>query len=61
MITKVHSQMTLEARVVLLLAQLEARDARLDDPHGDGSGRGAQCPTGDDYNDVMQLVWGLLS
>lgn len=61
MINKTRNQMTLEARVVLLLAQLEAHDARLDDPHGDGSGRDAQCPTGDDYNDVMQLVRGLLS
>lgn len=39
-----------------VLARIQAHDMRLDDPHGDGSGNGAESPTGDDYNDVTTLL-----
>lgn len=29
---------------------------KLNDPHGDGSGRDAQSPTGDDYNVLLDAV-----
>lgn len=33
-----------------------AYNAKLDDPHNDGSGRDARPPTGDDYNELARLI-----
>lgn len=32
------------------------RNLQLNDPHGDGSGRDAQAPTGDDYNLLLDAM-----
>lgn len=45
--------------VLRLIAKAEARDRKMDDPRGDGSGDDAVAPTGDDYNDLMEDVQAL--
>lgn len=45
------------------LGHIQDHDMSLDDPHGDGSGNGAESPTGDDYNDLtarLQPLYDLL-
>jgi hypothetical protein len=38
------------------LEAIQAHDRKLDDPHGDGSSRDAESPTGDDYNEVTGIL-----
>jgi hypothetical protein len=45
--------------VLRLIAQAIARDKKLDDPRGDGTGDDARSPTGDDYNDLLDDVRAL--
>ena len=41
--------------------EITAHDTKLDDPNGDGSGDGAESPTGDDYNEIVAMVYHALS
>lgn len=52
---------TLEDQVRGVLQAIQAHDDRLNDPKGNGSGDGAQPPTGDDYNQIYCLLWPLFS
>lgn len=45
-----------EAVLADLKASIEKREQRLNDPHGDGTGRDSKCPTGGDYNDLLSDV-----
>jgi hypothetical protein len=42
--------------VTQLQNRVEARDTKMDDPHGDGTGNDAQPPTGEDYNALLSDV-----
>lgn len=48
---------TLEG-IKTLRRQLTAMAARMDDPHGDGSGTDARAPDGDDYNRLFNRMEG---
>jgi hypothetical protein len=39
-----------------VVSAARAVDGRLDDPHGDGSGRDAQAPDGDSYNELWACL-----
>ena len=41
--------------------EITAHDRKLDDPNGDGSGDEAVSPTGDDYNEVVSMVYHVLA
>lgn len=43
-----------------LKARALARDKKMDDPKGDGSGDDARCPTGDDYSKLYDDLTGSL-
>jgi hypothetical protein len=38
------------------LRTIAAHNRKLNDPHGDGSGRDSEAPTGDDYNVVLDAL-----
>ncbi len=39
-----------------LRSSMEDYSARMDDPHGDGTGRDNRPPDGDDYNELHWMV-----
>jgi hypothetical protein len=49
------------AAVRACLADIRAFDAKLNDPAGDGSGDNARSPTGDDYNEIMDMLTPLVN
>lgn len=46
----------LVSAITVCVDTVKAIDASLNDPYGDGTGDGAQPPTGDEYNDVFDAI-----